>query len=426
MNEEGQVKKQLLKNIILNLIAFSIIFYLFGTVIYSQFYNSLYISADSELETVINQANNKERNAFPKMQNRNNSEQLFDIMKTNDSNPRLVFIYRNEDGKIIENFERNNYINSLFTDVDFDEDILNTIYEINVDNEYWYRGINCKTTDGNYVQVLINVDAEKDIANKFKQTLIVAIVICVILILIASYILSRRTLKPIITSWKKQTEFVQNASHELRTPLAIIKAKQEHLLEKPDSKIIDNAEDISITLKETQRLTKLIKELMELARNDSNELKLNKEKFKLDEEIKSLTNLYADVAKSQKKNLRLNLEYNDFIYADSNKLKELLVILLDNSLKYTEENDSIEVKTYKRENRCFIEVIDSGIGINKEDQEHIFERFYRAEKSRARESGGMGLGLSIGYNIVRAHKGVIRVDKNIEKGTRMIVKLPVK
>ena len=425
MDEEGKVKKQLVKNIIINLITFSIIFYLFGTVIYSQFYNSLYISADSELETVINQAN-KDKENLPRKQTRNNGEVLFDIAQPEDLNPRLVFIYRNVDGEILENFERNNYINSLFTDVDFDEDNLNTIYEMNINNEYWYRAINCKTTDGNYVQVLINVDAEKDIANKFKQTLIIAIVICVILILIASYILSRRTLDPIIVSWKKQTEFVQNASHELRTPLAIIKAKQEHLLEKPDSKIIDNAEDISITLKETQRLTKLIKELMELARNDSNELKLNKEKFKLDGEIESLTSLYADVAKSQKKNLSLDLQYDDIIYADCNKLKELLIILLDNSLKYTEEKDSIVVKTYKRENKCFIEVIDSGIGISKEDQDHIFERFYRAEKSRARESGGMGLGLSIAYNIVKAHKGFIRVDKNMVNGTRIIVRLPVK
>ena len=127
------------------------------------------------------------------------------------------------------------------------------------------------------------------------------------------------------------------------------------------------------------------------------------------------------------KTLTLELNYKDYIYADQNKLKEWLIILLDNSLKYTEPKDSIKIKTYKKENRCIIEVIDTGIGISKQDQEHIFERFYRAEKSRAREKGGMGLGLSIAYNIVKLHKGTIKVDnKNIEKGTRMIVKLPIK
>lgn len=157
------------------------------------------------------------------------------------------------------------------------KDLLSTIYEININNEYSYRAINYKLEDGTYKQVLINVDAEKDIANQFKKTLIVTIIICIIVIVIASYLLSKRTLKPIIVSWKKQTKFVQDASHELRTPLAIIKSKQETLLERPESKIIDNAEDISTTLKETQRLTKLINELMELARNDSKEMKLNKE-----------------------------------------------------------------------------------------------------------------------------------------------------
>ena len=100
--------------------------------------------------------------------------------------------------------------------------------------------------------------------------------------------------------------------------------------------------------------------------------------------------------------------------------------MLDNSLKYTESGDKIELKTYKKDNKFVLEVIDSGIGISKEDQKHIFERFYRAEKSRTRSKGGMGLGLSIAYNIVKLHKGIIRIDKSFEKGTRMIVKLPIK
>ena len=331
MDEEKKVKKQLVKNMILNLITFSVIFYMFGTVIYSQFYNSLYRSADSELEKVIHQTNGNQRDS-QKIQIRKMNE---DELEPKLQNPRLVFIVRDEDGKIIENSTKNSTINSLFRNIEFDKNQLNYIYEININNEYSYRGVNYKTEDGKYDQVLINVDAEKDIASKFKKTLVIAIIICIVLILIASYILSKRTLNPIVASWKKQNQFVQDASHELRTPLTIIKAKQEHLLEKPESKIIDNAEDISITLKETQRLTKLVKELMELARNDNKEMKLNKEKFNLDDEIKSIINLYIDVAKTQQKIMNLNLNYNEDIYADVNKIKELLIILLDNSLKYT-------------------------------------------------------------------------------------------
>lgn len=195
------------------------------------------------------------------------------------------------------------------------------------------------------------------------------------------------------------------------------------MLEKPNSKIIDNAEDISITLKETQRLTKLIKELMDLARNDANRAIINKEQFYLDDEIKSIILLYKETAKSQQKDFCIDLKYNGTITADLNKIKQLLVILLDNALKYTEKNDSIIVKTYKKDGKCFIEVADTGIGISKKDKKHIFERFYRSEKSRNRENGGMGLGLSIAYSIVKIHKGTIKAEDNGIKGTRMIIRI---
>ena len=165
---------------------------------------------------------------------------------------------------------------------------------------------------------------------------------------------------------------------------------------------------------------------MELAKNDSDKIVLNKELFNLDEELSSLINLYKDAAENNNKQMKIDLQYKENINADINKLKELLVILLDNSLKYTEEKDTIEVKTYNKDNKCVIEVIDSGIGISKDAIDHIFERFYREEKSRTREKGGMGLGLSIAYNIVNLHKGSIKFDKNVEKGTRVVVKLPIK
>lgn len=432
MNEEEKVKKQLLKNMLLNLITFSIIFYILGLIIYSQFNSSLYISADTELKNVTKQIQrpylaNDDFEEKPVVEEEEKKiAKRYDESNANEQdNPRLVFINRDESGNVIEDDGINDKLNDIFKEVEFSKALTDTIYEIDV-NGYSYRGINYETSDGNYKQVLINVDSEKDIAQKFVKNLTISFMISIIVIVIASYVLSKKSLKPIVQSWKKQTKFVQDASHELRTPLAIIKAKQETLLENPETKIIDNVEDISISLQETQRLTKLIKELMELASNDSNKLKLNKEKFNLDNELNSIIALYGEVAKSEGKTVKLDLGYNEDIIADSSKIKELLIILLDNSIKYTEKNDEIEVKTYKKDNKCFLEVIDTGIGISKEAMEHIFERFYREEKSRNRSKGGMGLGLSIAYNIVELHKGTIKFDKNREKGTRVIVKLPIK
>ena len=201
-------------------------------------------------------------------------------------------------------------------------------------------------------------------------------------------------------------------NHDFQNPRLVFIERSENGTIKEDSNVSEIFKDVNFN-----------KDLL----STIYEININKEKFLIDKEIGALIGLYKQVAETQEKTLTLELNYKDYIYADQNKLKELLIILLDNSLKYTELKDSIKIKTYKKENRCIIEVIDTGIGISKQDQEHIFERFYRAEKSRAREKGGMGLGLSIAYNIVKLHKGTIKVDnKNIEKGTRMIVKLPIK
>ena len=432
MSEEKQVKKKLLKNVLLNLITFTIIFTILGIIIYGQFRSSLYLSADSELERSNSRREFRieKEDRFQEKSGIHEHSDIFENSNTNNNldnlneqerNPRLIFITRDSYGNISEQ----DNLNDIFENAAFDKTNLNNIYEITISN-YAYRGINYLNQDGTYSQVLINVDSEKTIAEEFIKNLVISFSISVVIILIASYILSKWTLKPIIASWKKQTRFVQDASHELRTPLAIIKAKQESLLENPESKIIDNAEDISITLQETQRLTKLIKELMELAKNDSDKLRLNKQKFNLDKELNSLVQLYKDLSENEDKNLNVSFEYKEEINADLNMIKQLVVILLDNSIKYTKSKDSIDIKTYKQDGKAVLEVVDTGIGISNEAIDHIFERFYREEKSRNREKGGMGLGLSIAYNIVNLHKGTIKFDKNREKGARVVVKLPIK
>lgn len=446
MNEEKQVKHQLLKNMFLNLITFSIIFYLLGVVIYAQFKNTLYNSADNELTSAhirdINYSNQRGKGPEPEKTENNINDTITERPEDNlntdstkmvqdkpinleNHSPRVVLIQRDENGEFETKSETNNYLNSIFEDSTFDKNVIDTIYETTI-KDYTYRGINYKNSDGTYSQLLINIDSEKEISQKFIKNLTISFTISLVAILAASYVLSKQTLKPIVESWKKQSRFVQDASHELRTPLSIIKLKQESLLEKPESRIIDNAEDINISLKETQRLTKLIKELMEIARSDSNQIKLNRETFEVDKEINDLIGLYKDIANNQGKSLNTDFKYKENIYADLNKLKELIVILLDNSIKYTKEGDKIDIRTYKKDNKFVVEIEDSGIGISKDAIDHVFERFYREEKSRNRQKGGMGLGLSIAYNIVMLHKGTIKFEKNRKVGTKAIVTLPKK
>ena len=257
----------------------------------------------------------------------------------------------------------------------------------------------------------------------FTIALIIIIVICITISLFVSYVLSKKTLKPIIESWKKQTEFVQNASHELRTPLTIIQAKQQLLLEKPESKIIDNTEDIGITINETKRLSKLVKELMELANDDSNKLVLNKEKIEIDKLIEEIAEMFKEVAMSQGKTLEIDLNYGKEVLIDESKIHELLFIILDNSMKYTSAGDTVTIRTKEKESKLIIDIEDTGIGISDEAINHIFERFYREDKARTRETGGSGLGLSIADSIVQAHGGTIKAMHNKPKGTIFEIRL---
>ena len=252
---------------------------------------------------------------------------------------------------------------------------------------------------------------------------LVSTLLASVVAVVASYILSRKTLKPIILSWNKQTEFVQNASHELRTPLTIIQAKQELLLDEPQAKIIDKVEEINTSISETRRMARLVKDLMQLAKADSNKIELQKEQINIDELIEQVTKPFIEMAKIQNKKFELNLKYCKNIKIDKNKIHQVLVIVLDNALKYTEKADKITVETYEKDSKCVLQIKDTGIGISNDGIEHIFDRFYREDKARSRETGGSGLGLSIASHIIELHGGSIKAKHNTPKGTIIEIKL---
>ena len=257
----------------------------------------------------------------------------------------------------------------------------------------------------------------------FTETLSVAIGIVIVLSIFLSWYLAQKAVEPFAAAYKKQTEFVQNASHELRTPLTIIQAKQELLLQSPQSKIIDKSEDIVLSLNETRRLSKMIKELMDLARVDAKKNVINKEKVNMLDLAKETITPYQELAELQNKKMELQLNCESEVNIDRNKIKQLLVILLDNALKYTEENDTITAEINTNDGKLHINIKDTGIGISDEGLKHIFERFYREDKARSREKGGTGLGLSIAHTIVKGHGGSIRVTHNKPKGTMVIIKI---
>lgn len=436
MEEKDKFKNQFIKFTIYHILVFACIFMVFGMFVFSMVVNITYNSVDKELyenEQRILQNDDSIKFDLPfiigndffngKIEEYSDSN-LRNIIKS----PKIILVLRNENKEII-NEEDLGKIKNYESDFKLDEKKLDKVHEVKVGEKYNYRLLSFKIESSKenlnrYVQLLINVDSEKALINNYFEIIISAVLLGIFLSIIASYVLSKKTLKPIEENIGKQIEFVENASHELRTPLTIIQAKQELLLQEPNAKIIDKSEDIILTLNETKRLAKLTKDLMMLSRADKKTINLQREIVNIDNFIENLSKPYIEIAKMQEKNIILNLQYKNEINIDTNRIYQLMIILLDNAIKYTEKKDSIEIKTYSKDNKCIIEVKDTGIGVSDEGLKRIFERFYREDKARSRETGGSGLGLSIASFIVNAHGGIIKASHNTPKGTIFTIKLP--
>ena len=401
------LKKQLVIHMVYNLIAFAIIFSIFGLIVASMFKFITYSSLDKELldtaNVFINDGKKMEAISEYFLEDKYADFEIFekelrDIRDYNlarkVTNPKYTVIIRNNELQIINNDDLGRFYEEYNELVDFDNENLEKVYNLNLNNGVYYRAINVKLDSSNpedirYVQILLNSESERLLIDSFGSLIASSVVVGITLSIIASYILSIKTLKPIEIAFEKQAEFVQNASHELRTPLTIIQAKQELLLTEPNSKIIDKSEEIALTLSETKRLSNLTKDLMTLA--SSNKMILNKEEVDIDELIKNTVNPYIEFANLSEKEIKLDLKYGKNIDIDVNKIQQLLIILLDNALKYTENGDNIEIASSLKDGKCNIEVRDTGIGISDEGLKEVFTRFYREDSARSRETGGSGL-----------------------------------
>ena len=441
MSEQDRFKGQIIKHTLYNISAFTIIFLIFGILVFFLVRNITFSSVDLTLKESANlylETENSiqglsdyffETRGVGKEEFESSINAIRDyVLARKITNPKVIVIIRDKNKNVLNEEDLGRSYHEYLTQLNFNDKLLNKIYNIRINNTYNYRSINLElypdTDNTRYVQLLINVDSENELVAHYFDIITVAILAGITMSIVASYILSKKTLVPIADTLKKQMEFVQNASHELRTPLTIIQAKQELLLEEPDTKIIDKSEEIMLTLNETKRLTKLTKDLMTLARADENKIKLKKEKTDIDELIEGLAKPYIEMAELAEKKINLNLQYNEEVSIDASKIYQVLVILLDNAIKYTEKGDTIEILTYSKDGKFTLEVRDTGIGISDEAITHIFDRFYREDKARNRETGGSGLGLSIADVIVKAHNGTIKASHNKPKGTIFTIKLP--
>lgn len=326
------------------------------------------------------------------------------------NNSRLLFVVRDTSGAVLNAISLYTVFPEYVTQLPLNSDAQAKPYSLACDGHFM-RGVTITfprdNGDVSYVQVLANVDSEMAILESVTNTLIGGFLVALIIAAALSYVLARRALKPVLRSWVKQTEFIQNASHELRTPLTIIKTTQELLLDKPNDKVIDHFENIAATIEEADRLSHLSADLLFLTKFDSGAHTLNKTTIELDSVLRFMAHLYRETVELQDKEFQFSCASHCSIMADEKKIRQLIAIVLDNALKYTHEGDCIQLSSFREGHDAVIEVKDTGIGISKEDAKRAFERFYRADK--ARSEGGSGLGLAIAFSIVKAHGGKITI-----------------
>lgn len=280
---------------------------------------------------------------------------------------------------------------------------LNTNKKSDIGNLYTSRYAYYLTNKNNLI-IMDNYIINNKLGDYFRMSLLIFILL-EILIIYVSNTLTKWLTKPAIEAFSKQKQFVVDASHELKTPLAIITASAESLeMEPTENKWLDNIKS------ESERMNKLVTDLLDLAKSENMEIKEKYNINNLSKIIEKTSLTFESLIYENKLEIEDNIDKDIMFSCNPDKIKQLLGILLDNAIKHSTKNSKITVNLYKDKNNIILEVKNKGKEITKEDQEKIFDRFYRVDESRNRSDNRYGLGLSIAKNIVISHNGKISVN----------------
>lgn len=421
---------------------FTLIFSAMTLIIIQVMRSSLYTTVDENLKTlsqdpysIVAIANRDQRQSGTKPNDKEND--VVDVPNHDKSEPKgdvtsnTTVVLLN---KKYENLTTGNGFLNLKS-VTFGRKLLNKVSQLRITNSYGkkesYRAYmtDLGLSDGDesdvkYAVIMTNISQLEQTSEK-NESQIALVMICFWGIsLFASLFLARLSVKPLLESMQKQKAFVENASHELRTPLAVLQNRLETLFRKPEATIMESSESIASSLDEVRNMKLLTTNLLNIARRDDG---LKPEIDEIDPSFFDQTfSNFEIIAEENSKVFRGENLVDKIISSDKTLLKQLMTILYDNSLKYTDEDGEIRFKVQLKDKNLLIKVLDNGPGISDEDKKRIFDRFYRVDKARTRQKGGFGLGLSLAKQIVEAFKGNIQVRDNKPRGTIFEVKLSTK
>ena len=214
---------------------------------------------------------------------------------------------------------------------------------------------------------------------------------------------------PVVEAWVQQRSFVADASHELRTPLSVITLKSDSLLKNSDDTIYDHIEDVAVIQQECRRMHKMVDSLLFLAKKDSGVVDLELTEFRVQQLLNDLKVIYVEFFEIEEKEFIIDNNYKEHVLGDYEKIKQACMIIIDNALRFTDEGNYVKISVEVKSGRVIFTISNNGKPLNPKEIPFIFERFYKGDESRSKESNeGNGLGLSIAQEILTLHQSKIR------------------
>lgn len=274
------------------------------------------------------------------------------------------------------------------------------------------------SVDNPHLAQIITDQAQDILLNRFLTINIIII----LFIMILGFLLTHKTLAPIKSNMQKQKRFIADASHELRTPIAVIISGLEVNLNNKKLDLAGAKKTLQNSLEEMREFSKLSNTLLDISKYDT-PTKIEYETIQMDEFIKSIIEKNKSLAQNKEINIETNVNSPTIILGNKIELGRVFYNILDNAIKYTQNGGKILITDKKVLNKYTLTISDNGKGIEKDVINKIFDSFFRGDSSR--HTNGAGLGLTLSKKIIESHKGTISIKSQVNKGTNVIITLPI-
>jgi len=411
--------------LVLNLVIISFVMFIAFLSIYLITYNNVQTDIENDLRRVLEFDKGLEINKnSPQLEFVGAQRLPVDNHPQPPSNRSISFSIRVDPNGNITDFSSAFEIDEEFYELAKDKALSSNsdIGKFKADDTYWAFLI--KPYLSGKQLVFLDITSRQAILANLVYTFTFVALIMLIVIFFISKFFADRAIKPVQEAFEKQKQFVADASHELKTPLATISTNADALLANPEDTIKNQSKWLYYIKSETERMAKLTNDLLYLAQMDYAEVKMVFSDFNLSKLVENAILTMEAIFFENGISLSYEIEPDLIAHGNQEQIQQVIMILMDNAIKYTDHQGKVSVFLKKQQNNLLFSVTNTGKGIPAENIDRVFDRFYRIDESRTRKSGGYGLGLAIAKTIVEQHGGKISVKSIPDESTTFYIKLP--